>query len=424
MIQATLQHHDSQENLVSTSAKVMSAYVYIFLVGSLFGNFASSNLNQFVLWVLGPCVLFYILSKNVSKITKLPIEIKLFGALLPIAMFGLINVEDSDGYFRYFKVILSNWLLMIMVFASVERPSEIKLLLKSVFFASMTVVLLSVFIKDPTQDATDEYYRLTGITGNANGLATFSRIGVLLALFYTFTSEGIIRRVFYLGLIILCINVIILTASRGAFANILLSLTLFFIFRKLSGGRLIMALIFAYLLYLMFLTFGEDLFGDTYLYRRITRNESVDNAVESEARISLYFRTFDLFLDNPILGAGLNQVKKKLGSISHSDFLDIAAQTGIFGFIAYFSIYIRLFRRIVKNWAFNNKIYNDFSSTFFMTLFVSEIIYGISNPNWFSQVNMFILAIIITHYSILDKQSILLTRQNRLFRNAPSFSPN
>lgn len=402
----------------------MSAYVYIFLVGSIFGNYASSNLNQFVLWVLGPSVLFFVLSKNVSKITKLPVEIKLFGMLLPISLLGLINVENSDSFFRYFKVIMSNWLLMIMVFSSVERPSEIKLLLKSVFFASMTVVLLSVFIKDPTQDATDEYYRLTGITGNANGLATFSRIGVLLALFYALTYEGIIKKLFYFGMIIFCINVIILTASRGAFANILLSLSLFFLFRRLSGIRLILALLSAYLLYLAFLTFGEDLFGDTFLYRRITRNETVNDAVESEARITLYIKTFNLFLDNPILGAGLNQVKQKLGSISHSDFLDIAAQTGIFGIMAYFSIYLRLFKRVVKNWSFNNLIYNSFSSTFFMTLFVSEVIYGISNPNWFSQINMFILAIIITHYSIVEKQSNHLRKASMLNKRQSAFIPS
>jgi O-antigen ligase len=422
MILSGVQRFPDVVETVSMSAKVMAAYVFIFLVGSLYGNFASSGLNQIILWVLGPMVLFYVLSNNITKITKLPVEIKLFGALLPISLLGLVNVEDTDGYFRYIKVILSNWLLMIMVFSSVEKPNEIKLLFKSVFLASITVAVLSVVIKDPTQDASDEYYRLTGITGNANGLATFSRIGVLLALFYAFTAEGVVKKLMYVGLLGFCINVIILTASRGAFANIFLSLAMFFFFKRLSGGRLVAALIVVYILYMIFLTFGDALFGDTFLYRRLTRNDSLDDAVEGEARLSLYQKTFSLFLDNPIIGVGLNQIKYKLGSISHSDLLDIAAQTGILGLIAYLSIYIQMFKRIIKNWGVNNKLFSSYSSTFFMTLFVSELIYGISNPNWFSQINMFILAIIVSHYCIVDKQ-VSQNRIKSLANRAPAFMP-
>lgn len=391
----------NKEEKTSLNAKALAVYLYVFFVGSMYGNFASAELNQIILWVLGPVLLFFLIARQAFKLTKIPVEIKLFALLMPISFLGLFNVENTEGYFRYLKVLFSNTSLMIMVFVAINNTIDMKLILKTMFLATVSVVGLSIIVGDEAI-AGDEYFRLTGIAGNANGLATYARVAIIMSLYYALSEKNWIWKAIAIASLALCLNVLIQTASRGNFANVLFSMVLFFSLKRLSGARLGVTLFVVYLLYLAFLTFGEDLLGDTFLYKRITRNESLEDAIESESRIDLYIRTFDLFLSQPFFGVGLNQVQQYLGKISHTDFLDIAAQTGIFGLIAYLSIYIKLFRRIINHWRDNIAKFSSFASSFFMTLFISEIIYGISNPNWFSQLNMVLLAISVTHFIILE----------------------
>jgi O-antigen ligase len=84
--------------------------------------------------------------------------------------------------------------------------------------------------------------------------------------------------------------------------------------------------------------------SDTYM------GERFEHAREhgSETRVQLYKEGIKMIKSNPIVGVGLSNYIKlsSSGLYSHSDYIEVAATTGIVGFILYFSIYIVLWHRL------------------------------------------------------------------------------
>lgn len=389
----------------SREAYLISIYIFIFLIGSLLGTFASAALNQIVLWVLGPILTFYIVSVKLNRLNSIPTEFKLYFALIPISFLGLTQVEHVDLFFRYAKVLFSNAVFMLIIFLALESQEDIRIALFSVFLSCLTVVGLSFFLEVGTSLQQEADYRLSGIAGNSNGLATFARVGVILALYYSIVEQKVLYKVAYFLASMFMFYAIILSASRGNFGNVVFSVLLFINLKKVNIPRIALVFISLYFIYFLFLNYGEGLIGDTFMYKRLTKNESVEDAIESESRIQIYIKTFDLFANNPLTGVGLNQIAPKIGHISHTDWLDIAAQLGIIGIISYASIYFKLFRKIVRNWKINNIMNNDRFSSLFFTIFLSELAFGLSNPNWFFQLNMLILGITIAQMTTVANKS-------------------
>lgn len=389
----------------SREAYLISIYIFIFLIGSLLGTFASAALNQIVLWVLGPILTFYIVSVKLNRLNSIPTEFKLYFALIPISFLGLTQVEHVDLFFRYAKVLFSNAVFMLIIFLALESQEDIRIALFSVFLSCLTVVGLSFFLEVGTSLQQEADYRLSGIAGNSNGLATFARVGVILALYYSIVEQKVLYKVAYFLASVFMFYAIILSASRGNFGNVVFSVLLFINLKKVNIPRIALVFISLYFIYFLFLNYGEGLIGDTFMYKRLTKNESVEDAIESESRIQIYIKTFDLFANNPLTGVGLNQIAPKIGHISHTDWLDIAAQLGIIGIISYASIYFKLFRKIVRNWKINNIMNNDRFSSLFFTIFLSELAFGLSNPNWFFQLNMLILGITIAQMTTVANKS-------------------
>jgi O-antigen ligase len=65
----------------------------------------------------------------------------------------------------------------------------------------------------------------------------------------------------------------------------------------------------------------------------------------SADRIELAREGFDLFLEHPVAGVGLQNQVLTMGSVSHSEYVDVLASTGIVGACLYFPIYFIAFRR-------------------------------------------------------------------------------
>ena len=149
-----------------------------------------------------------------------------------------------------------------------------------------------------------------------------------------------------------------------------------------------------------------------YIYDRLTRNEgsSLEEIEETESRLQLYRLAIEATTDNPITGLGLNQFRfVSDGKISHTDILDISSQLGLIAASFYFSIYVSIwkkFRYLITKFKGNIII------KILFLLFFTEILFGLSNPNWFLQLNMVILSLLISYLTIHeghDKSMLLKT---------------
>ena len=386
-------------HIVSKKAIFLSLYLFAFLFLALYGREGEGFqiLNQVILWLFGPLLAFYILEPNFGKIYRIPREYFFYISMIVFALLGYLNVEDESGFYRYLQVFVSNFVLMITVYFAIDNIKEWELAWKTIGLVGLIVAILGYFVEAPAAQA-DEYFRLEGITGNANGTANYARVAVIAALIILQLIEKKMLKVFIWVAIIFLAYTILLTASRSSFANLIFILGGYFTFKYFHGWRLLLLLLILFLFGNLLLYLGEQFLSDFYLFDRLTRNDSVSSALDDESRLQFYSLAWTQFLDYPLLGVGLNQFHfYSGGKITHTDILDILVQLGVFAGIVYVSIYVRLFKKI-------NQLRKFFSTRkdvriyqVILLCFTSELFFGLSNPNWFTQLEMIILSLLIVY---------------------------
>ncbi len=402
-----MRYNNNRSYSISKQAGFLSVYLFAFLFLALYGRQGFQTFNQIILWGFGPLLAFYILEPNFSKLQTIPKEYYFYLSMILFALIGYINVIDEPAFYRYLQVFFANFILMIIIFFAINNVKEWELTWKVIAAVGLIISLLSYFIEAPSSQ-TDEYYRLEGLTGNANGTANYARVAIVASLFLLELSEKKFMKILLWGVILFLSYTILLTASRGGFANLVFILGGYIAFKNFHGWRLIVLLVILFLFGNIILYLGEEFLSDFYLFDRLTRNDSVTDAFDDESRLKLYAVAWKYFIDNPFLGVGLNQFQVYSGGkITHTDILDILVQLGIFAGIVYVSIYANLYIRIMK-------LKKLFSSPKDVSIFrlsllclVSEILFGLGNPNWFTQLQMVVLSLLIVYAAKIRNTSVL-----------------
>ena len=344
-----------------------------------------------------------ILIPRINQLGKLPAEYWLYGSLILFSFIGIFQVTDFKGYFRYLQVLVSNLILMITIYLVIRDLRDWEKLLRY-FWLSVTLLVILGYLFY-AGDANSEHYRFAGLLDNSNGTATYSRAGILAALVLFHLSRSIFYKAIYAVSIVFLSFVIILTASRGNLLNLGFILFSVFYIRYFSGWKSLI------LILLMFVSFSYvsnmiiSYLDDFYVFERLSRNEDLASALQNEGRIQLYLSTFHVFLEHPIFGVGLNQFRQYSGGkISHTDFLDILSQLGLIAGALYATIYFKLLKRLRK---LLKQGLDNYLVKLLIIVLLSELIFGLTNPNWFLQLDMIILSLLITFSS----KSIAFSKQ-------------
>ena len=395
---------------ISKKTVFLSVYLFAFLFLALYGRQGFQTLNQVILWVFGPLLAFYILEPNFSRFNKLPVEYYLYISMVVFAFLGFMNVEDQTGFYRYLQVFVSNFVLMIIVFFAISNIKEWEFAWKTIGLVGLIVAIVGYFVEAPALD--DEYFRLSGITGNANGTANYARVSVVAALIVLQFTKNKYGKLLLWGVILFLSYTILLTASRSNFANLVFILGGYMAFKYFNGWRLVLLLLILFVFGNMFIYLAEKFLSDFYLFDRLTRNEDVSGAVENESRLQLYGIAWKYFLEHPLLGVGLNQFRLySEGKITHTDLLDILVQLGIFAGIAYTYIYVKLFKRILKLKIYFESRRDVQVYQILLLCFASEVFFGISNPNWFTQLQMVVLSLIIVYVTRIGNTNTFIVKE-------------
>jgi len=382
---------------ISRKSVLLAVYLFAILFLALYGRYGFQTLNQVILWGFGPILAFYVLEPNIGRLHKIPKEYYLYLSMVVFALMGYVNVVRDDLFFRYLQVFIANFVLMIIVYFAINNIREWEFVWKFIFLVGCIVAISSYFVEN-TLPSTDEYYRLAGITGNANGTATYARVATASALILLQFTRRQFSRIFLWGIIIFLGYTVILTASRGNFVNYIFLVGGYFAFKYFSGWRLVILLLILFLFGNLMLYFSEQFLSNFYIFKRFTRNESVEAAIDQEARLQLYAQAWSFFVQYPLLGVGLGQFYYSAeGKITHTDVLDILVQLGIFAGMVYVAIYVRVFRKILRlrKMVASTKDLRIYQIV--LLFFISEIIFGFSNPNWFTQLEMVVLSMFIVY---------------------------
>jgi len=198
------------------------------------------------------------------------------------------------------------------------------------------------------QQASGEYSttRAAGIVGNANGFAYHLLFINYAALYFWRRRKALWWKVFLAVPMALSIIGIVFSGSRNGLFGIATFFILFGLIaykKKLPRNPLKLILITPVLLAVAYFAI-HFITSSTFVGKRMFLTH--DNS--SMMRLQLFLDGLNMILHNPVFGVGLNNymAHSSIGLYSHSNYIEVAANTGIVGLFFYYSIYVLLWRRL------------------------------------------------------------------------------
>jgi O-antigen ligase len=384
---------------IKLKAKILALYLFGLLFLALYSNLGNHLFNQIILWVFGPLLTVYIILPKIRQLSIIRIEYWLYFSLLIFSILGFYKVTDTTGFLRYLQVILANFVLMIIIYFTINTEREWFLIWKIIWIAGIVVTLFSLFYETPELDS-DQRFRLAGITGNANGTANYARVAIMASLLLLNSYQQRTIRIILNVSVIYLSFIVLITASRGTFFNLIFILGGYLTMKYLKGWKALAAIIVVLIFGTFMFSQFEKFIDDFYIYQRMTRFDTFNEIIEGETRIKLYKQAWSTFMQYPILGVGLGQFPLYAdGKMTHTDILDILVQLGIFAGLIYIALYYKVLRGILRMKEYLYGLKERALHIILIICFCSEIIYGLTNPNWFSQLQMIVLSLFIVFYS-------------------------
>ena len=333
----------------STQYLYLSGILLIYYVWSLFQE---NHINPFRNKILVLYIIFFIISIITLSVSfNLTESIIVLGRILAWILIGtlFLNILKDDSRLIIFTVHI------ISLFCLVESFS--------IFYGFLQRFSLET---EFGRSAVNK-----GLASNIN-IAAFSIVNKIPFLIYSFIT--LLRKNKFIliltPLLVIPFFSISITGSRGALLTVyviafLILITIAFnYFLKLNYKK--------YLKKFIIIFFGSFLISaiaTELVFDSLSVSYRTGQIIErgSQSRIRFYKETFDVFKKNPFLGIGIGNwkiysVKEDSQFIdgyvvpyhSHNDFLQIAAETGVFGFLAYFSFFISIAVYSIKGFVYRN----------------------------------------------------------------------
>ena len=286
----------------------------------------------FILW--GLLSYFYAINPN-EVIVKFSRWINVLCGILIVS----ILLKKFNNQFKALAYIMS-FALLVEISASLSQ--YINLLQITTYDFSKTL-----FIK--------------GLTANKNVTSASIIVKIPFLLYLIWDSKKIILKYIYSIILFSAFYNIIILSSRASYISISLLILLIAIYFVITGIKYknLKNNLNQYLLYPLFALTFSILFSfislgssnSATISNRITTINTTDTSASQ--RLRYYGHSIEQVKNNPILGVGLGNWKIKSIDYDHlnmngytvpyhvhNDFLEIAAELGLFGFLLYFSIFL------------------------------------------------------------------------------------
>ncbi len=251
--------------------------------------------------------------------------------IMPFTMYFVAQMVFKDDaslkYFFLFSIVLTVYLTLISIATLIDAR----------------FLIFPRFILDPTLGPPEHILRARGPFLNAvpNGMAIIM-LGLLS--FHWFNKNNV-KNILPLIFIITIPFAIIATMTRGiwlSFAFVVIIL----IIRNKGLNKFFINI--SLLLFLLSIALGVIVLigADKFILERLQNQENVD------FRLKLYSAGFEMFMDKPLLGWGINQVPFIMSKYLidykdavwvHNTYFEILLEQGVIGFLFYALIFIKLF---------------------------------------------------------------------------------
>lgn len=398
---------------------------YLFLLFTL-ANFDYFNLNEFVLWVIGPILAIVSILFYTKKPFRLSPQLYVFAIFIIISFIATqINALSIERALRFNRLHLSMLIFMFIIQVAIVNSFKIDEIIKTIFYSSIFVCVSSL-LTTTTLDISnlDEMTRMEGILP-INALAQSATAGIICSIYLYRSESAKIMKYIYLASNFIFVYVSIATASRGAFTCLLISLVvyIYLVVRKNKATVIVFPVITA-LIVISLLTWLPNFLEGTVLGERLFQR--TDELLESDKRDDLYILGLMAFADYPMLGTGMGNFYNYSAinhygsviksSIVHSDYVGILAEAGIIGAILYYLVYLLTLKDILISLRKSDKLQSKKVTevlNLFIILFIQLLFYGLVRENYYTIPAFLTLAIIFSYTRILNYKIDAINSEQR-----------
>src|SRR5215471_11025509 len=339
----TITSRDQIERLAFAALYVFALLLYLRpqeLFPSVFGPFPLVKLVA--LFALATFILGRL--RLGERISIWPVELKMLAVLIALSLALLpLATAPGDSYEMLsdpFLKVITIFVLMINLIATRRRLTSILNVIVVVGSLMALAAVRSYIAGDFTPKSTRIAGMVNGLFGNPNDLATSLDLLIPFALALALINRGG-KRLFYLLCGTALTAGVVVTFSRGGFLG-LLAMAAFCAwklgrFRK-GATALVLAATIAIFMVAVPASYGGRL-GSIF-------NLDQDATGSAQARLDLLVRASEVAASHPIIGVGLGNFHiYSIGEQkAHNSYLEIAAELGIAGLIAYLIILFSPFR--------------------------------------------------------------------------------
>lgn len=371
------------EEKIFTNLKII---LFSFLpISFLLGEFAI-NLN-----VISIGIFFIVFLKKKFYKNYINIDKNLFFLLLLFSLYLLLHFIFSNNFGKggissaaYVRCIILS--LSFLIFFNDNNLFENKILkFWNIIFLILTLDLLYEFING---------YNILNFKNNEPGrLSSFMRhelrIGDLyLILSFMFLSTVNVskhRKTLIFIIPIICFMVLVI-GQRASFLKLIISLILVFIFLNLTKIKKLFIIIFTFFIISLSIFFLKDYTYRYYQYLiQPILSTNIYTYFQNSHHGAHYNTAYKIFLNHPIVGIGVKNFYKesikekyfnpnyrmtnmRASTHPHNIWLQLLSETGIIGFLIFFSLTFYLLLKSIKRYSKNKNAYILFSSSLFFSL--------------------------------------------------------
>lgn len=257
------------------------------------------------------------------------------GDVLAIKRAGLRGFSQSS--LDILTAFTKNIILVFLIIWSIRNRADLLRLFKVVVFGSLCNGAFAIYeqfyhIPERIQSS---LYRSWGFQGESNEVGGIMVATIPLAFYLYKNTTTRLSAFYYLMTIIILVFGIFSTVSRTA----LICMMFVFSYILIKDKKNLIMMVIVSIVMLGFFTFAGNLYSER---KTVQTSLSGKQRLESSAslRLQLWQSAFQIWLKNPLLGTGLNNMRESLEKelqirvktgCAHNSYLQFLAETGIIG---------------------------------------------------------------------------------------------
>jgi O-antigen ligase len=339
------------------------------IIGLLTLSFIPGWSNVMIVWGIVYVVIYLVYSMYMEY--KIQPEVIIFFAWIVWSLTGMFFARDMDIYLSMLIRVAQMGALIFVVAGIISVKKDLSILFAGFAIGGIILALISFLSGEFLLVSNVEAeLQAASIAENANVYAYHLLFVIISLLYFLDRVSSNTWRLLFVLLIVLIFLAIVFSGSRQGFVASTLFIVLWFVNCKrkmiLQNPKVALTLLLAISVFVFVIIIY--VLPQTHLGQRfIDPRKQTDNQ-----RMDLYMDGFSMVQQYPIFGIGLNQyrVHSITNSYSHSYYMEVLTNTGIIGFIIYFSVYVILWRRLLRL----KRLLRDPKDTYVIAFITSVII--------------------------------------------------